>query len=136
MVVSLCFVCLVCADTMEYNNQQTSNSATGLDTLERFITDWEELLNIEKSYREFLKENVEKYCIEKGVKYSEVRKNILKRFEWTEDIISAEPFEPNSRVVVMACCHYFMREPLEKWFLSKGKFECPVCKRCDEYIEE
>ena len=79
---------------------------------------------------------VKDYCDEKCVKYKDIRPAIKRRFDWNEDIISAEPFEPNSRVVVMSCCHYFMRDQLEKWFISKGKFECPVCRRCDEYIKE
>jgi len=76
------------------------------------------------------------YCMEKGVKYSEVRDEIRKRFDWEEDIISAVKFTPNSQVVVMGCCHYFLEESLKQWFLTKREFQCPVCKQCDEYIEE
>ncbi len=76
------------------------------------------------------------YCLEKGVKYSEVRDAIRKRFDWDEDIISSVKFTPNSQVVVMGCCHYFLEESLKQWFLTKREFQCPVCKQCDEYIEE
>jgi len=76
------------------------------------------------------------YCLEKKIKYSEVRDAIRERFDWEEDIISAVKFTPNSQVVVMGCCHYFLEESLKQWFLTKREFQCPVCKQCDEYIEE
>lgn len=76
------------------------------------------------------------YCLEKGVKYSEVRDAIRKRFDWDEDIISVVKFTPNSQVVVMGCSHYFLEEPLKTWFLTKRELQCPFCKQCDEYIED
>lgn len=95
----------------------------------------QEVIAIENINRFFLERRVRLYCLEKGVKYSEVRDAIKARFDWDEDIISAVKFTPNSQVVVMSCCHYFLEEPLKTWFLKKRELQCPVCKQEDEYIE-
>ena len=117
---------------MDTNNSQNTPNfrMRDLDGVRRLL-DFAKVL-----FQESWAEIVEDYCDEKCVKYKDIRPAIKRRFDWNEDIISAEPFVQSTRVVVMSCCHFFKEDSLKEWFIKKGKLECPVCRRCDEYIEE
>lgn len=132
---------------MEQSNNSVNDAAMNIDELDelirrfgRFADAWNDLRRIEEERRaerfELWKREVELYCEENGVRFSDIRAAIRKRFDWPKDIISEEPFTPSTRVVVMSCCHYYKEDSLKVWFLTKGKLECPVCRRCDEYIKD
>lgn len=122
---------------MRPNRRENEVNQNEIESARRRLDFTQEVISAIGNINQFFWERiVELYCLEKGVKYSEVRDAIKARFDWDEDIISAVKFTPNSQVVVMSCCHYFLEEPLKTWFLTKRELQCPFCKQYDEYIEE